>query len=86
MHLGARKADDLVIGNAVLGKVTLNPLEGGTFVYGFRLQHEPSNGQVSKLMQLLKHDVPATLDLSKASMVTDASPQATTERASNENE
>ena len=71
MHLGTRKADDLVIDDAKLGKVIIKPLEGGTFSYGFRLQHEPTNGEVSKLMQLLKHEVPATHDLSKAAMVTD---------------
>jgi hypothetical protein len=83
MHLGARKADDLVIGDAKLGKIIIKPLEGGTFSYGFRLQHEPMNGEVSKLMQLLKHEVPATLDLSKASMITD---ETTSEGASEGNE
>lgn len=66
MHIGARARDDLVLAGAKLGKITLAALEGGTFEYGFRLQHEPVDGEVGKLMMLLKHQVPATLDLSEA--------------------
>ena len=72
IHTGARARDDLVLAGAKLGKITVRALEGGTFGYGFRLQIEPSNNEVSKLMQLLKHQVPATLDLSEAGIVAEA--------------
>jgi hypothetical protein len=71
MHLGNRARDDLVLAGGKLGKVTVKALEGGTFTYGFRLQVEPNEANNKLINEVLRHEVPATLDLSEAGAVTD---------------
>jgi hypothetical protein len=72
LHLGARARDDLVLGGGKLGKVTLRPVNGGSFAFGFRLQVEPGNNMASKLITLLRHEVPGTLNCSEAAMTNGA--------------
>ncbi|WP_233872371.1 hypothetical protein [Paraburkholderia adhaesiva] len=68
LHTGSKPRDDLAFDEVTLGRVTMKPREGGTVAFGARAQVHPRNeGVTAKLVTLLKHEVPATLDASEAS-------------------
>jgi hypothetical protein len=67
LHAGARARDDLAFDAVTFGRLTLRPREGGTVAFLARAQVHPRTETVTaKLVTLLKHEVPATLDASEA--------------------
>ncbi len=67
LHTGGKPKDDLCFDNVTFGRVTMHPREGGTVAYTARAQvHPRTEGVTAKLVTLLKHEVPGTLDASDA--------------------
>jgi hypothetical protein len=67
LHTGARARDDLAFDAVTFGRLTMRPREGGTVAFVARAQVHPRTEAVTaKLVTLLKHEVPATLDASEA--------------------
>ncbi|MBB5408568.1 hypothetical protein HDG34_002505 [Paraburkholderia sp. HC6.4b] len=67
LHSGnGRGKGDLVFPDAVFGKLTVRPLEGGTCTCIARAQVQPSTDEAAKLFGLLKHEVPVSLDMTNA--------------------
>jgi hypothetical protein len=63
LHTGARARDDLAFDAVTLGRLTMQPRDGGTVAFGARAQVHPRTESVTaKLVTLLKHEIPATLD------------------------
>jgi hypothetical protein len=66
LHTGARARDDLAFDGVILGRLTMCPREGGNVAFGARAQVHPRNeGVTARLVTLLKHEIPATLDASE---------------------
>lgn len=67
LQLGnGRGKGDLIFGDAKFGKLTLAPKEGGTCSCVARVQVLPTIDQTAKLVGLLKHQVPASIDMDEA--------------------
>lgn len=67
MHLGnGRGKGDLLFVEAKFDKLVVTPKEGGTCSCVVRAQVLPTPDETAKLVGLLKHQVPATVDLSNA--------------------
>lgn len=67
LHLGnGRGKGDLVFMEAKFGKLAFTVKEGGTCSCVARAQVLPTPDETAKLVGLLKHEVPATVDLSNA--------------------
>jgi len=63
LHTGTRPRDDIAFDGVTFGRLTMRPREGGTVAYGARAQvHPRTEGITAKIVALLKHEVPATLD------------------------
>lgn len=66
-HLGnGRGKGDLLFANATFGQLSVDPQEGGLVACVARAQVLPSPDEITKLVGLLKHEIPATLDWSNA--------------------
>lgn len=72
LYTGAKPRDTLQFSDANFGKITFLPQEGGTCSFTTRVQILPSADQAARLVMLLKHEVPATLDAENAVNVDDA--------------
>ncbi|MFP4895776.1 hypothetical protein [Paraburkholderia sp. EG304] len=67
LHLGnGRGKGDLNFPDSVFGKLTVSRKEGGTCACVARVQLLPTPDETAKLVALLKHEVPATTDLTNA--------------------
>lgn len=67
LHLGnGRGKGDLLFVESKLGKLAVTPKEGGTCACVARAQVLPTPDETAKLIGLLKHEVPATIDMSNA--------------------
>ncbi|MFL9933590.1 hypothetical protein P0D88_31335 [Paraburkholderia sp. RL18-103-BIB-C] len=66
LHTGGKPKDDILLSGATFGKLSFRPQEGGTCSYTARVQILPNADEAAKLMMLLKHEVPATLDADEA--------------------
>jgi hypothetical protein len=67
MHLGnGRGKGDLLFTEAKFDKLSISVKEGGTCACVVRAQVLPTPDETAKLVGLLKHQVPATVDLSNA--------------------
>ncbi|CAG9265701.1 conserved hypothetical protein [Burkholderia diffusa] len=68
LHTGAKPKDDLVFDGVTVDRLTMRPREGGTVAFSARAQVHPRTENVTaRLVALLKHEIPATLDASEAS-------------------
>jgi hypothetical protein len=67
LHLGnGRGKGDLLFVESKFGKLTVTPKEGGTCACIAQAQVLPTPDETAKLVGLLKHEVPATIDTSNA--------------------
>jgi hypothetical protein len=67
LHLGnGRGKGDLLFVESKFGKLTVTPKEGGTCACVTRAQVLPTPDETAKLVGLLKHEVPATVDMTNA--------------------
>ena len=67
LHLGnGRGKGDLLFFESRFGKLSVACKEGGTCACVARVQVLPTPDETAKLVGLLKHEVPATLDMSNA--------------------
>jgi hypothetical protein len=67
LHLGnGRGKGDLLFVESTFGKLTVTPKEGGACACVARVQVLPTPDETAKLVGLLKHEVPATIDMSNA--------------------
>ncbi|CAB3681302.1 hypothetical protein R8871_02524 [Paraburkholderia graminis C4D1M] len=67
LHLGnGRGKGDLVFSETKFGKLTFAAKEGGTCACVARAQVLPTPDETAKLVGLLKHEVPATVDMTNA--------------------
>lgn len=70
LHTGNGKAKgDLIFPDATFGKLSITVKEGGTCACVARAQVRPTPDETAKLVALLKHEVPVSLDPSQATNV-----------------
>jgi hypothetical protein len=67
LHLGnGRGKGDMLFVESKFGRLTVTPKEGGTCACVARAQVLPTPEETAKLVSLLRHQVPATVDMTNA--------------------
>ena len=61
-HVGASGKEDMIFSDSTIGKFVIDPKEGGTVAYEYRVSCNPTDKEISKIVGFLNQEVYVTPD------------------------